>query len=294
MKKIKLNKRDCVVLLIIAFVIWTAFVYILNQKLMEYKFAKQLENLYTKNEEPVFALDKIFMYSSANAIDNSENKTMQDLNVCQFTDIDIYIDNMVDIRNLVKEANAMNASTVNTNDEASRKVKEHTIKELYIDKIKINSTSARGIKTFFYKKPETHGSFVVSDIEQPSRIDFKIISKNVDNDSSDYSEPTFYADCSNPITLGYFNKNIVTGYSVSAQDTKIKFDGSILQSLGINLADIACSIDFDVHMKNNLDQNFVCSVRIDIPLSSENRSIYGGYMYTMENELQEKYKFFKY
>lgn len=307
MKKVKLNKRDIVALFILACIVVFAFIYVLNKSIQENKFAIQMEKLFSKNENPVFCLDKIVLYSGANAIDNSEGKTLQDLNVCQFTDMAIYIDNMVDIKALIKESDAMNVSTVTTDDEASKKIKEHTIKELYIDNIKINGVSNRGKKTISYKSPQSFGKFMVSNpnesnadqnqellnIEQPERIDFEIISTNVDNERSDYAKPTFYSDCSNPITLNYMNRNIVTGYAVSTQDTQIKFDGSILQSVGVNLEDITCTVNFDIHMKNNLDQNFTCGVGIDIPLKNENKSIYGGYMYGMQNELQNKYRFFK-
>lgn len=356
MKKIKLNKRDIVALVVIAIIVIGAFLYVSYKQLQYYMYAREMENLYTKNENPVFCIDKIVTYSSANAIDNSEGQTMQDLNICQYTDMAIYIDNMVDINNLVKESDAMGVSTEESNDEASRKIKEHTIKELYIDNIKIEGTSARGEKTLNYKSilrfakfrdveannntetteqnnsnsnedttntttseevnllednssenndsennssdnnEETDNKEKKEEIvfeEQPDRIDFEIVSNNVENEMNDYAKPTFYADCSNPITLSYLNRNIVTGYAVSAGDTQVKFDGSILQNVGVNLADIACKVSFDIHMKNNLDQSFSCSVGIDIPLSNENKTIYSGYMYGMENELQDQYKFFK-
>ena len=345
MKKIKLNKRDIVALVIITILVIASFIYVSYKQLQYYMYAIEMENLYTKNENPVFCIDKIVMYSSANAIDNSEGQTLQDLNICQFTDMAIFIDNMVDIKSLVKESDAMGVSTEETDDEASRKIKEHTIKELYIDNIKIEGTSARGIKTLNYKSPLRFGKFRTIEVQkkdnneqndnsttnttnntnttnenentelinqstkenenndkkdeeeefktQPERIDFEIVSNNVENEMNDYTKPTFYADCSNPITLNYMNRNIVTGYAVSTNDAQIKFDGSILQSVGINLADIACKISFDIHMKNNLDQNFACSVGLDIPLSNENKTIYSGYMYGMQNELQDQYKFFK-
>ena len=334
MKKIKLNKRDIVGLVIIAIIVIGSFIYVSYKQFQYYKFAKEMESLYTKNENAVFSLDKIVLFSSANAIDNSEGQILQDLNICQFTDMAIYIDNMADIGSLVKESAAMGVSTEETNDEASRKIKEHTIKELYIDNIKINGASDRGKKTLTYKSILRFGKFrpsenkpqnnneednnntenntqnllndssntnennenkkeIIEFEEQPDRIDFEIITNNVENEKSDYSKPTFYADCSNPITLNYMNRDILTGYSVSAEDTQLKFDGSILKSVGINLEDIACTLNFDIHMKNNLDQSFACSVDIDIPLKSENKTIYDGYMYGMKNELQNKYRFFK-
>ena len=279
MKKIKLNKRDVVVLIVVACVIIGLFArFVVYEKIEEYKFAQAVETVYKKNENAIFAIDKIVLYSSANAIDNSEGKTLQDLNVYQYTDMAIYIDNTSYVRELTAE---------------------NTVKEMYIDNIKVNSATSRGEKTLSYKNPVGFGKFKAAESNnenqegQQDRIDFEIIYTNEDNEKSDYTNPTFYTDCSNPITLNYTNKNIVTGYAVSTQDTQITFDGSILRSVGVSLEDIACTIDFDIHIKNNLDQEFVCSVGVKVPLNSENRSIYNGYMYSMNNELQKVYTFFK-
>lgn len=320
MRKININKRDLLVLMIIAALVIGALGYVLYARAETFNFAKEMERLFNKNKDAVFSVDKIITFSSANAIDNSEGKTLQDLNVCQFTDIAIYIDNMVNITELVKESNAMGVSTVETNDEASTKVKEHTVKKLYIDNIQINTNSHKGEKTLAYKSPFKFSEFrkivlqtpdngaeatdansennqvqdeVIEFGEQQERIDFNVVATNADNERSDYTTPTFYADCSNPITLNYMNGNIVTGYSVSTDNTQITFDGKILQSVGVDLEDISGTINFDIHLVNNLDQEFVCSVSLDIPVKSENKSIYSGYMYSMENELQNKYKFFK-
>lgn len=294
MKKIKLNKRDVVALTIFACLVVGAFCYVLYQRMKMDNFAIEMERVFSKNQNTVFSIDKIVTYSSASAIDNSEGKTMQDLNICQFADIAIYIDNMADIRELVKESKAMGVSTVETNDEAATKVKEHSIKELYIDNIKINSSTSKGRKTLAYKNPYKTAEFgEINYEEQQERINFDIISTNVDNERTDYSNPTFYADCSNPITLGFMNRNIVTGYSVSEANSQITFDGKILKSVGIDLEDIACTVNFDIHITNNLNQEFICSLDVKIPLESENRSIYDGYMYNLDNNLQNKYKFFK-
>lgn len=294
MRKIKLNERVTIVLILILCVVTSAFGFMIYSRIQSSDFANQMEKLYNKNQDAVFSVDKIVTYSSANAIDNSEGKTLQDLNVCQYTDIAIYLDNMTNIKELVKESAAMGVSMVETNDEASNKIKEHTIKELYIDNIKIDAASSKGKKTLSYKNPYKTAEF--GDInydEQQSRIDFDVVSTNVDNEKSDYSRPIFYADCSNPITLSYMNRNIVMGYAVSEGNTQVSFDGKLLQTVGVNLDDIACIVNFDIHLKNNLDQSFSCSVSINVPLKNENKSIYSGYIYEMEDNLQSKYKFFK-
>lgn len=294
MKKIKLNKGASIALTIVACVVISAFGYMVYQRIQTIDFATQMEKLFSKNQDAIFSIDKIVTYSSANAIDDSEGKTMQDLNICQYTDIAIYIDSMANIKELVKESAAMGVSMVETNDEAATKVKEHTIKELYIDNIKINAASSKGKKTLSYKNPYKTAEFgTINYEEQQDRINFNVISTNVDNEKSDYTNPTFYADCSNPITLSYMNRNIVMGYAVSEGNSQIKFDGNLLQTVGVDLDDIACTVNFDIHLKNNLDQKFSCSVSVNIPLKNENKSIYSGYIYELEDNLQNKYKFFK-
>lgn len=300
MKKVKLNKRDIVVLIVVAcIVVFVVGRYVVYKNIEAYKFATQMEKVAIKNEDAIFTVDKIVLYSSASAIDNSEGQTMQDLNVCQYTDIAIYIDNKSYINDLTEE---------------------NTVKELYIDNINIQSATSKGEKSLKYKSPLSFGKFKVvnENIEQEQnskenvqeqkqdnneeqntettnddRINFEIIYTNEDNEKSDYINPTFYTDCSNPITLNYMNENIVTGYAVSTEDTQIKFDGNILQSVGVNLQDIACNVSFDVHIKNNLDEEFVCGVGVDIPLESGDRTIYNGYMYGMQNNLKNLYTFFK-
>jgi hypothetical protein len=211
-------------------------------------------------------------YSSANAIDNSEGETLQDLNICQFTDIAIYLDNQ-------------NSSTDLTG--------ENTIKELYVNNMKIESTSQKGEKTLSYKNPLYYGKFRLPSEDSEDTINFNVVYTNEDNDKSDYIDPTFYTDCSNPITLGYMNKNIVKNYSVTEQGTEIKFDGSILQATNVELDDLKSNVSFDIHIKNNLDEEFVCNIGFEVPIQSDTKNIYEGYMYSMQKDLQDTYKFFK-
>jgi len=95
-----------IILLIIIFFV-EHFGYINNYK----NDISQLENTYTNR---VFSVDKIIVYSSANATDSTTRKST--LNISQFSDIAIFIDN--------------NSNNIFT--------KENTIKELYIDNIKLS------------------------------------------------------------------------------------------------------------------------------------------------------------
>ena len=45
------------------------------------------------NENSIFNIQKMLFYSSANAVDNTEEQSLQNLSISQYTDISIYIDN---------------------------------------------------------------------------------------------------------------------------------------------------------------------------------------------------------
>ena len=279
MKKIKINKRIIIILIILACIVVFVFGrFVIYKMVKEYQYSAEMESISAKNENTIFSIDKIMLYSSAGAVDKSEGATMQDLNICQFTDIAVYINNKGYIEELKDE---------------------NTVKELYINNIKLETPTERGIKKVAYKNPNDFGKFSVSEEDteltenQTNPIYFNVIYTNENNEKSDYSTPRFFTDCSNPITLSYINSSIVTGYAVSSQDTQIKFDGNILQSVGVNLDEIACKLSFDINIKNNLDEEFVCNVGIDMPLKSEDRSIYNGYMYGIQSDLQSSYPFFR-
>jgi len=282
--KINVNRRDIVVLIIIACVVlFVDFKYVIGMRVSEYLFANQMEKIAVKNEEKVFSVDKIIFYSSANAIDNSEGQVLQDLDVCQYTDIAVYIDNTNSIDGLTGE---------------------NTVKELYIDNVKIKSTIDKGEKQVAYKNISNFGKFMLNE-EDPfanmmnnqqkdkGTINFNIMYTNEDNEKNNYDNPVFYTDCSNPITLGYTNKNILTNYTVPERTENIVFDGSILKAFNVDLQDINCNVSFDIHIKNNLDEEFVCNVGSDMPLEAAGRSIYDGYIYGMKSNLQDVYTFFK-
>lgn len=42
------------------------------------------------------------------------------------------------------------------------------------------------------------------------------------------------------------------------------------------LSSLNCNVSFDIFITNNLDQEFKCSVFLDIPLENEELSIYDG------------------
>ena len=99
------------------------------------------------------------------------------------------------------------------------------------------------------------------------KIEYNIVSTNTENSNTDYETPTFYADCSNPITLEYMNEDIITNYAASSDSNTISFNGKVLQEAGINLADINYTLNLTIHIINNLNEEFICPLRLSVNLT---------------------------
>lgn len=275
MKKFKLkNERLAFTILIIALFIVFLLYYnlVFSVVLARNTFANEMIELSDENENSIFNIQKILLYSNANAIDNSKDQSLKDMSICQYTDISIYIDNI---------------STV------SELTDENTIKQLYIDNIVATSSADMGTKIVNYKSPLDFGKYKT--IEEPSnnRIDFNIVNTNSQNENNDYSNPTFYTDCSNPISLGYMNKDILTNYAVSQDANTISFNGKVLKEANINLEDINYTLSFKIHIVNNLNQKFVYNMKLDVGLDDTNGGIYNGYVYRGKTVSGNEYRFFK-
>ena len=116
-----------VILLAVAIV---AYNYIYQVELTKQSYAEEVEHFVNQNKEPVFKIGKIMLYSSAYAVDNSENGKLQDIDISQFTDIVVYVDNGAE------------------NGELNP---ENTISEIFIDNIKMSSEKPSGDKIINYK-----------------------------------------------------------------------------------------------------------------------------------------------
>ena len=264
LKKFKLNEKF-IILIFLIILITLILIYgkILKIYLKNKNFAEQAILISEKNQQPVFSLEKIILTSSANAIDNSDDKTLQDLNLYQFTDMAIYIENGEELTN------------------------KNTLKSLYIDNIQINTRSNKGVKSLNYKNFQNFGKANNLNDNIMDKIDFNIVYTNKENEEANYNEPTFYTDCSNPITLEYLNKDILTGYKMG-ENTSVSFDGKILKSAGIELKDIECNIKFKVNVVNNMDEKFSVWLNIYLPLEE----VFDGYSMKARNLQEDKYNFF--
>lgn len=238
-----------------------------------YKFNKESQKqepvLSLTTDSNIFKVDSILVYSSANALNNSEmQEDYWDLNLYQYSDLAITIDNNVSIDGLTQK---------------------NTIKEMYIDNITYPSYPEKGTPTLYYKDSNFLGTGVIDEEKLiNNRLDFNIISSN----DSEASEPTFYSDCSNPIILSSINEEIVSNFVIRNTNSAVTFDGNLLLDASILLSNIEYSVSFSIHIINNLDEEYICELSIPIKLRDSNDiyTIYdGSYQQTLTDLSANKF-----
>lgn len=268
--KIKHVKLAFILLILVALIlIYFYYNFILKKFVCKNKFVDQMVEISDQNENDIFSIQKIQLHSSANAVDNSKDHSLSNLNVSQYTDISIYINNSGSSNDLTDE---------------------NTIKKLYIDNISITPKTDMGTQYLNYKNANLFGKYY--ELTSPNdRIDFKILNTNKENENNNYDEPVFYTDCSNPITLGYLNKDILTNYSVNDKNKTISYNGKVLKETNINLDNISSVLNFTIHIVNNLNQSFSYNMKLDIKLKDNSNSIYNGSYDYSQNTTGNEYKF---
>lgn len=233
---------------IIVLIFLSSFIY--NKHILKTNFESDL--LSSNDYSDTFSVDKIVLYSSANATSNETTRNLWNINVYQFTDIAIYLNN-------------------NYNNFLSKK---NTIKELHIDNIEYSPLPEKGTPTLYYKSIKNFG---IANLEDKNlvhdKLDFKIIKSQ---DTLDTNTASFYETCQNPITLQFVNKDINLNAIIPNTGEALVFDGSLLSRTNIALNNIKTSISFNIHLTNNLDEKYVYNVNFDIPLEDNEHSIYEG------------------
>lgn len=222
-----------------------------------------------EDEETIFEIDNILLYSSANALNNSETqKDYWNLNIYQYTDMSISINNHV---------------------YSDKLTSKNLVSKLYIDNVNFSIKPTLGSPGLFYKNPNSLGMPVVDDLDNQitDRMDFTV---NSVNSTVDYTKPSFYTDCSNPLTLSYVNSNVYSSLIIKNNASSVTFDGSLLQKSGTKLSNIQATVNFTIHIENALGEEYICDVEIPIPLEDESQSILDGHYVTELTNLEE-YKF---
>ena len=256
------------IIAVLSVVIMIILNYMISVNVVSKMFAEEVNDFYKLNAQTIFTIDKIYLYSSAGANKNDTKRPIWDLDLCQYTDIAIYINND-------SEHDGVNYT--------------NSIKEMYIDNIKYTGPNM-GNPELYFKDITEFGKFNIVDKNKVNdRLDYSI--KN-DGDL-DYSSPEIYADCSNPITLEYVNNSIKKNHIISDISQELTFDGTLLRRAEIVLGNLICGVSFNIHIINFYNQHFIANVYIEIPLNDEvnSVSIYDG---SIEKEIKNmNIKFFR-
>ena len=244
------------IFIIIALVIVLGFILfiIIRNTIANNIFADESDEFAKLNNQTIFSVNKVYMYSSAGATQNNDNRPIWNLNISQYTDIALYINN-----NSSKELSLTNS-----------------VKELKIGNVKFNGVK-KGTPELYYKNVYDFGKFTMG---EENKIEDTLNYEVLLDGEIDYSKPQVYADLANPITLSFVNKNIIENKVLSDISADLKYDGTLLRKSGIILSDIKCNLSFTITIINNYNQEFVANVYLDIPIENTNvgTTIYDGKM----------------
>lgn len=227
---------------------------------------KQIFEFVEKNKNSVFSINKITYFSSCNATTSvNGNSSFNVSNLYQYTDIAIFINNHA-----------------NGNFTA-----QNTLKEVTISEIRYLLTPSIGTPNLYFKNIN---NFATSSFEENNIIKDNIKFDVSSSNEIDYSTKTLYNNCANPITLCYVNSNIKDNYTLHESISNISYDGSLLKNCNITLNSIACKMSFLITITNNLNEKYTCPIILNMPLSTENKTIYDGSL-TLKSECD--YNFIK-
>ena len=247
-------------LLAILIVCIIIYIFFIENFFIKKSFEKDNVNFSNLNETIPFSLNKIILFSSATANTNNINQSVLSLNISQYCDIGIYINNTD---------------------------KENTsIQSLYISNISISNPEL-GTPCLYKKKVEDLGkcSFDENSIVQ-DEFYFNVIDSNTEINYDNYE---IYNNGTTPISLGFYNKDIKSDFLID--DSEIEYNGTLLNRASIPLTSLKCNVSFRVNIITNLDEQYICNVSFDIPFKDEKNSIYNDGYFTKEISGKEISKF---
>ena len=229
-----------------------------NKYFVKKNFEKDILSFANKNENTIFEINNITLFSTCDAKNKTASSTNFTIeNLYQYTDIALFITSPSKDVNL-----------------------ENTLKKVWIDNIKYTTTPSVGEQKLYYKNIN---NFAKNDIIEDNIISDKLEFSVTSEDTANLDTPTLYNNLANPIVLSYVNSNIKTDYTITDTTTPITYDGSLLKRCNILLNSIDCSFSFDIYIINNLNQEFKCTVYMDIPLETADETIYNGSITTKQD-----------
>ena len=248
------------------------------------KFTDELDRF--ANKSSVFSLSKIYCYSSASGINNTEGKAMWDVNVSQYTDIALGLS----INNV---NNDLTNNLGNSNSQVVDTSPKYSISKIYIDHISFSNNST-GTLSLGYIPILNFGLISNDELTNPgkqqNKIDFNIVDNKEILLNNIVPEPSIDKNLVLPITLRYLNSNIKVNHTITNIEENLSFDGNILKRASIPLSSIKNEVTFTIHIVTNSNEEYMYPIHLQIPLQNEDTSknIYDG-SYSQELEFNNCY-----
>ena len=248
------------------------------------KFTDELDRF--ANKSSVFSLSKIYCYSSASGINNTDGKAMWDVNVSQYTDIALGLS----INNV---NNDLTNNLGNSNSQVVDTSPKYSISKIYIDNISFSNNST-GTLSLGYIPILNFGLISNDELTNPekqqNKIDFNIVNDKETLLNNILQEPSIDKNLVLPITLRYLNSNIKVNHTITNIEENLSFDGNILKRASIPLSSIKNEVTFNIHIVTNSSEEYMYPIHLQIPLQNEDNSknIYDG-SYSQELEFNNCY-----
>ena len=253
--KLKNINKNIIILSIIVILLFILVLILSNMLFYTYTSKRNFEDgvlaFSNKNDKTIFEIKDITFFSSCDAKNknaSSSNFTIE--NLYQYTDMALFV-----------------------TSPSKEKTLENTLKEVYIDNVKFTKSPTLGSPRLYYKNIY---NFAKSDIVQNNLIDNRLNFTITSENEANLDSPTLYNNLANPIVLSFVNENIKSDYTITDTTKPITKDGSLLKRCEVLLNSISTSMSFDIYIVNNLNQEFKTTIYIDIPLDSEEKSLYDG------------------
>ncbi len=254
------KKKILTIIVIILFIFVLILASLLFKKyVLKSDFENNILDFANKNEETIFQVNKIVLFSNCDAKNKASSSTNFTIeNLYQYTDMAIFINH----------------------SSQEEKTLKNTLKKVNINNIQYTSLPELGQPKLYFKGLE---QFATSTIPEENEIQDNFEFTVISADEANLNTPILYNNLANPITLSYVNENVKTDYTLTDTSIPITYDGSLLKRCGVDLESIACHLSFDIYITNNLDEEYKTTVFIDIPLETQEKSIYEGNINSIQN-----------
>lgn len=248
-----------ITIIILALIVYVFFI---QNILIKNNFEKDNIEIANLNENIPFSVKKIILFSSATANTENINQSLLNLDISQYCDIGIYLDNSDVSRNIIQS--------------------------LYIDNISI-STPELGSPCLYKKKVTDLGkcSFDEKDIIN-QKLDFNIIDLNTD---INYNNFELYSNASTPISIGFYNRNVKKDYLTDLKE--LVYNGTLLKKAAIPAKSLECNVSFAINIVTTSDEHYICNINFDVPLQDDDGSITDTGYATKEINTLNSYKFLR-